>query len=240
MRLRHKPATPLTYSLSVVALVAMLALATLSPVYAQQTGSSYARMVVIVPRPGQAEAFEQGYERHLQWHRNAHDPWTWYGWTFVLGNRINRFMDGTFDHAAADFDAAVQPAADAADNNVNVAPYADFVSHGIYQRMDAMGTGEPLPDASPFLSMTTYHIRPGQEAAFEQAVAHARGAAGRQTWYRLQAGGEAPQYVLMRAVASFGAAATLGTPHTLSGLVDRVDNELLRYRPNLSYRPSSG
>jgi hypothetical protein len=193
-------------------------------------------MVVIVPKPGQADAFEQGYERHLQWHRGAKDTWTWYGWTFVLGNRINRFMDGTFGHAAADFDAAVQPAADTADNNVNVVPYADFVSHGIYQRVDAMSAGEPLPDASPFLSMTTYHIRPGQEAAFEQAVARAHGTS-RQTWYRLQAGGEAPQYVLMRAVPSFGAAATLGTPYTLSGLVDRVDNELLRYRPNLSYRP---
>ena len=215
------------------ALVAALALVSLAPAWAQ----SYARMVVIVPKPGQAEAFEKGYERHLQWHRGAKDTWTWYGWTFVLGNRINRFMDGTFGHAAADFDAAVQPAADAADNNVNVVPYADFVSHGIYQRMDAMGAGEPLPDASPFLSMTTYHIRPGQEAAFEQAVARARGMAARQTWYRLQAGGEAPQYVLMRAVPSFGAAATLGTPYTLSGLVDRVDNELLRYRPNLSYRP---
>jgi hypothetical protein len=237
MRLRHKPTRPPKYSLSAQAFAAMLALASLSPVCAQQTDASYARMVVIVPRPGQAEAFEQGYERHLQWHRRARDPWTWYGWTFVLGNRINRFMDGTFGHAAADFDTAVQPAADAADNNMNVTPYADFVSHGIYQRMDAMGTGEPLPDASPFLSMTTYHVRLGQEEVFEQAVARARGGAVRQTWYRLQAGGEAPQYVLMRAVASFGAAATLGTPYSLSGLVDRVDNELLRYRPNLSYRP---
>jgi hypothetical protein len=219
------------------AVVAALALAALAPASAQQTNASYARMVVIVPKPGQADAFEKGYERHLQWHRGAKDTWTWYGWTFVLGNRINRFMDGTFGHAALDFDAAVQPAADAADNNVNVAPYADFVSHGIYQRIDGMSTGEPLPDASPFLSMTTYHIRPGQEGAFERAVASARDTAGRQTWYRLQAGGEAPQYVLMRAVPSFGAAATLGTPYTLSGLVDRADNELLRYRPNLSYRP---
>jgi hypothetical protein len=217
-------------------IVAALTLAWAIPAFAQQASPSYARMVVIVPKPGQADAFEQGYERHLQWHRGAKDTWTWYGWTFVLGNRINRFMDGTFGHTAADFDAAVQPAADAADNNVNVVPYADFVSHGIYQRVDAMSAGEPLPDASPFLSMTTYHIRPGQEAAFEQAVARARGPS-RQTWYRLQAGGEAPQYVLMRAVPSFGAAATLGTPYTLSGLVDRVDNELLRYRPNLSYRP---
>ena len=90
--------------------------------------------------------------------------------------------------------------------------------------------------AQSYARMVVIVPRPGQEAAFEQAVARARGTT-RQTWYRLQAGGEAPQYVLMRAVPSFGAAATLGTPYTLSGLVDRGDNELLRYRPNLSDRP---
>lgn len=220
-------------------LVAALALATLSPAFAQQGSPSYARMVVIVPKPGQADAFEKGYERHLQWHKGAKDPWTWYGWTFVLGNRINRFMDGTFGHAAADFDAAVQPAADGADNNVNVAPYADFVSHGIYQRMDWMSAGEPLPDTSPFLSMTTYHIHPGREKAFQSGFATARAGATatRETWYRLEVGGEALQYVLMRAAPSFGAAATLGTPYTQVEGVDRIDSELLRCRPNLSYRP---
>jgi hypothetical protein len=208
--------------------------------FAQQAApAAYARMVVIVPKPGQAENFEKGYERHLAWHRGARDPWTWYGWTFVLGDRINQFMDGTFGHAAADFDAAVQPAGDAADNNVNVVPYADFTTHGIWQRMDAMGSGEPLPDASPFLALTTYRVRPGQELAFEQAVSRQRDQAARRTWYRLQAGGQAPQYVLMRAVSTFGVAATLGTPYMLAGLVERVDNEVLRYRANLSYRPEN-
>jgi hypothetical protein len=145
-------------------------------------------------------------------------------------------MDGTFGHPAAAFDNAVQPAADAADNNQNVAPHADFLSHGMYQRMDAMSSGAPLPDASPFLSLSTYHIRPGKEQAFEQAVTRQRERSARQTWYRLQAGGQAPQYVLMRALSSFGAAATLGTPFTFHGVVDRVDNEVLRLRPNLSYR----
>jgi hypothetical protein len=140
MRLRHKPTRPTPIALA-PGVIAAVALACAIPAVAQQAPASYARTVVIVPKPGQADAFEKGYERHLQWHKGARDPWTWYGWTFVLGNRINRFMDGTFGHAAADFDAAVQPAA------------------------------------------------------------------------------------------------TLGTPYTLSGLVDRVDNELLRYRPNLSYRP---
>jgi hypothetical protein len=46
MRLRHKPAWSLTYSLSALAPVAMPARVTPSPVSARQTGASHARMVV--------------------------------------------------------------------------------------------------------------------------------------------------------------------------------------------------
>lgn len=226
------------------AVAAILALCCWTPVLAQQAPpETYARMVVIAPKPDQAAEFEKGYERHLQWHHGVRDPWTWYGWTFVLGERINQFMDGTFGHAAADFDAAVQPAADAADNNANVAPHADFVSHGIYERLDAMGLGDPLPDASPFLSMTTYRVQPGREDDFVAAMTklsntlRKQAPAERRSWYRLQVGGQAPQYVLMRAAAGLGAAATLGTPAAPAGVVQQVTHELLRYRSNLSYRP---
>ncbi|WP_342120894.1 hypothetical protein [Pseudoduganella sp. OTU4001] len=209
---------------------------------AQQAGP-FARMVVIQPKPGQSAAFEQGYQRHLDWHKKAGDRWTWYGWSFVLGERLGMFMDGTFGHAAANFDAAVQPATDAADNAANVAPHADFLSHGIFRRLEVASVGQPLPDTSPYLAMTTYTVAPGDVTAFErQLVARATrpaGAAGgeRYTWYRMQIGGEGAQYVLMRAVAGFAAAADLpdvmpaGTGPMLRG----VRTELLRYRADMSY-----
>lgn len=213
---------------------------------AQQPGPGpFARMVVIQPKPGQNTVFEQGYQRHLDWHRKAGDRWTWHGWSFVLGERLGMFMDGTFGHAAANFDAAVQPAADAADNAANVTPHADFLTHGIYRRLEAASVGQPLPDTSPFLAMTTYTVAPGDVNAFErQLVARATRPAGagggeRYTWYRLQIGGEGAQYVLMRAVASFAAAADLpdvmpaGTGPMLRG----VRTELLRYRADMSYVP---
>lgn len=68
-----------------------------APAGAQQ--GDYARMVVIDPKPGQDQAFADGYRRHLRWHEENHDPWSWHGWTFVLGERMGQFMDGTFDHA---------------------------------------------------------------------------------------------------------------------------------------------
>ncbi|UGQ48276.1 hypothetical protein [Massilia endophytica] len=197
-------------------------------------------MVVISPKPGQNAEFEKGYERHLEWHRKAQDTWTWYGWSFVLGSRLGQFMDGTFGHAMANFDAAVQPAADSADNALNVTPHADFLSHGIYKRLDSVSAGAPLPDTSPFLAMSTYEIEPGQQVAFEEALGEQwrkAGAGKRYTWYRLQIGGQAPQYVLMRAAASFGAAAELPEVAPPARMVRNVRTELLRYRENLSYRP---
>lgn len=213
--------------------------------FAQQPGPGpFARMVVIQPKPGQTAAFEQGYQRHLEWHRKVADKWTWHGWTFVLGDRLGMFMDGTFGHAAANFDAAVQPAADAADNGVNVVPYADFLSHGIFRRLDAASSGQPLPDGSPFLSLATYTVAAGDAAAFERQLAArpaGNGAGERFTWYRLQIGGEGAQYVLMRAAPSFGAAADLPEvlPPGAAPLVRSVRSELLRYRADMSYQPKN-
>lgn len=219
--------------------------------FAQPAAGPFARMVVIQPKPGQAAAFDQGYQRHLAWHSKAGDRWSWYGWSFVLGERLGMFMDGTFGHAAADFDAAVQPGEDAADNAANVVPYADFLSHGVFRRLDAASNGQPLPDASPFLAMATYTVAPGDETAFERqleagAARPARptrsgdaGAPGRFTWYKLQLGGSGPQYVLMRAAASFGAAADLPEmlPPGAKAMVRSVRTELLRYRAEMSYTP---
>ena len=221
----------------------------------------YARVVVLAPKPGQQAAFEAGYVRHLEWHRRQRDPWVWYGWSFVLGERAGLFMDGTFGHAAADFDAAVQPAADAADNAANVFPYADVASHALYERLDALSVGAELPDTSPYLALATYRVRPGQAPAFEALLALYRahwqqsaqrdpGARGaRYAWFRLRIGGQAPQFLLVRGVASWSEAATLshffeaarverpsGAP-PLSEMVEGIRTELLQYRREMSYAP---
>ena len=98
----------------------------------------YARMVVLEPRDGQERNFEEGYQRHLEWHRQQKDSWTWLGWSFVLGPRLGQFMDGTFGHPAGDFDKAVDPAADAADNSRTVVPYAFFSRHSAYEHLDSL------------------------------------------------------------------------------------------------------
>jgi len=201
--------------------------------------ANLARIVVIKPKPGQNAEFEAGYKRHLEWHRRNQDPWQWYGWTFVLGERLGQFMDGTFGHTAAGFDSAIKPAEDGADNAINVTPYADFVSHGVYERLDALSRGTPLPDTSPFLVLNTYHVVHGQESAFERAWQRVSSKANieRATWYKLRLGGTGSQYILMRPATSFGAAAALPALEFPAGIIERSTTELLRYQPALSYIP---
>lgn len=146
-------------------------------------------------------------------------------------------MDGTFGHAIADFDHAIDPAADSADNDVNVVPHADFVSHGVYERAAGASVGEPLPDASSYLALATYFVVPGQETAFESAIqALAKRSDGqRMSWYKLRIGGELPQYVLMRSARTLSGGGSLPEVVLPPGLVRSVRSELLRFEPRLSY-----
>lgn len=225
-------------SLSVILGMAFLTSLPL-PSHAQQAGGQFARIVVLKPKPDQASKFMEGYERHLVWHKSNKDPWTWYGWTFVLGERIGQFMDGTFGHALTDFDHAINPAADSADNNINVTPYADFVSHGIYERLESASKGNPLPDTSAYMALTTYSVVPGLESSFESVVAELakRPTSQRMSWYKLRIGGELSQYVLMRPAQTFSGGGSLPDIELPHGLVQRAQSELLRYQPALSYVP---
>ena len=67
-----------------------------------QTGSGpYARIAVLRPLDGKTVEFEAGYIRHLEWHQQALDPWTWYGWSVWGGERYRWFVYATFGHSAA-------------------------------------------------------------------------------------------------------------------------------------------
>lgn len=218
----------------------ILCLTALAPsAIAQKPTGQFARIVVIQPKPDHAEAFAAGYQRHLTWHKTNKDPWTWHGWTFVLGERLGLFMDGTFGHAANDFDHAVDPTGDAADNTTNVTPHADFLSHGIYERLEAASTGSLLPDASPYLVLHTYLVAPGHEAAFEKHIATAAKQPNQPplSWYRARLGGPVTQYLLMRPAQSFAAGGLLEDIAIPAGLVQQAKSELLRYQPQMSYSP---
>ncbi|SRR2546422_2269461 len=205
-----------------------------------QTGRGpYARIAVLRPLDGQTVEFEAGYIRHLAWHRQAGDPWAWYGWGVWAGERHRWFIYATFGHSAASLDSAVAPADDERDNVLNVAPHVEYVANAVYEYLPGVsrGTGEPQPTAR--LELTTVDLVPGAAKAFEAALGAAQSALqGETLWYRMVAGGATPRYVRLRPRLSLSAVLDGRTeqalPDAVSSSLTRTTVEILTLRPAMS------
>src|SRR3954462_10309969 len=70
---------------------------------------------------------EAGYIRHLEWHRQAKDPFHWYGYS-VWGSteRQRSIIYATFGHTAAELSSPISPAEDWRDATINILPHVQF------------------------------------------------------------------------------------------------------------------
>src|SRR6266496_2896312 len=101
-------------------------------------GQTAAKMVTWQPKAGMDRDFEEGYKRHLEWHRRNGDPWVWHGWSLLTGEHAGWFVDGSFFHAWTDFDTPLKPAEDGADNAVNVGPHGDVRNVGVVESVPGL------------------------------------------------------------------------------------------------------
>jgi hypothetical protein len=215
------------------------------PLVAQPAPGPYARIAVLRPHEGQTVDFEAGYIRHLGWHQQAGDPWTWYGWTIWAGDRQRWFVYATFGHSAADFDHAVAPADDERDNLLNVVPHAEFAGNALYEYLPGLSRGTGVPSPAARVELTTVEMAPGTAAAFEAALRSAQPGLTEETlWYRMVAGGGGPRYVRLRPMPSLAAVLEARDqqrlPEGAGKLVLESSIEILTWRPTMSLGLSPG
>lgn len=202
--------------------------------------SSYARIAVLRPHDGDTVDFEAGYIRHLEWHRQVKDTWTWYGWTVWAGERQRWFVYATFGHSAAELDNPVLPADDEKDNVVNVTPHAHFAGSALFEYLPGLSRGTGVPTPAARLELTTVDLVAGAERAFEAAIAAGQSELqGETLWYRMVAGGPAPRYVRLRPRPNLTAILE-GTneqalPEEVHHGIARTTIEILSLRPPMSY-----
>jgi hypothetical protein len=204
------------------------------------TTGPYARIAVLRPHDGDTVDFEAGYIRHLEFHRQARDPWVWYGWTIWAGERQRWFVYATFGHSAASLDRSVMPVEDERDNVANVTPHAEFAGNALYEFRPALSRGTGVPTPSPRLELTTVDLQPGAERAFEAALGARQQALPSETlWYRMIAGGPSPRFVRLRPRPSLSAAIEgrddEPLPDGASSLIAKITVEILTLRPAMSY-----
>lgn len=217
---------------------------------AAQAQENVGRLVVWQPKPGMTRSLEEGYKRHLEWHRRNGDPWTWLGWTLISGERFGWFVDATFHHTWAELDSPIAPAEDAADNQRNVFPYGDIRLAAIYESVThPMGlSAEDLE--SPLLTFTYLEIQPGTATQVEARLTEALRASGpgQPKCAILRPASGTGEYLLLvpstktsdlAQVSSFlqRMLATVRGEDKLPVVLD-YRTETARYRPDLSYRSS--
>jgi hypothetical protein len=209
---------------------------------AQAEPGPYARIAIMRAIDGHGVEWEEGYVRHLEWHRRVEDPFNWYSYTVWASTERQRWIVyATFGHAARDFDHAVQPADDERDNLLNVLPHAQFLGNWIYEFLPSASRGhqDGVPTPVARAELTTLDLRtPGAASAFEAALAAAQpGLQGETLWYRLVVGGQPLRYIRLRPRASLAAILddrmARGLPEAMQDVVSTATVEVLNLRPNM-------
>lgn len=215
------------------------------------------------PKPGMKHLFEEGYRRHLDWHRDKGDRLPWLAWYVTSGDRLGLFVDASVGVPFSAFDHRVELQADAADFAQTSAPFAEDAFRSLYRLRSGLSTGQPLEDRrpSPMVQVTHYVLRPGTEVRFEGVIGRLTAALEEQdgapvhTWYELVTGGDQPGFMLMVPrsgwadfgdqrwtiaeilTRAYGSERAAGLLDNLAESVARSWTETWSYRENLSYFP---
>ena len=199
----------------------------------------YARIAIMRALDGHSLAWEEGYIRHLEWHRQAKDTFGWYSYSVWASSERQRWIIyATFGHTAAELSNPVSPTEDERDNLINVLPHAQFLGNWIYEFLPAFSRGTGVPTPTLRAEYTTVEVNIGAGKAFEVALAAEQPKLqGETLWYRLVVGGNTPRYVRLRPRASLAAIlderADQAIPEKVNGLVSKVTTETLNLRPNM-------
>jgi hypothetical protein len=212
-----------------------------TPARAQTEPGPYARIAIMRAIDGHSVEWEEGYIRHLEWHRQVKDPFKWYSYSVWASTERQRWIVyATFGHAANSLSNPWMPAEDERDNLVNVLPHAQFLGNWVFEYLPALSRGNAHGVPTPTLraEYTTVDVKPGAASAFEAAIAaeHTK-LQGETLWYRLVIGGEPPRYIRIRPRVSLAAIldtrAEQALPETTGAMIAKITIETLNLRPNM-------
>jgi len=213
-------------------------------------------------RPGTVQDYEAARKKHMAWHKAQNDPWAWEVFEVMTGPDTGSYLISSGDHQWKDMEAwvAKMADADAADSQTSMGPYIAGTQREYWTQLNAISRLPSSDIQYPLITVTTYHVKPGSDAALRTAITKVNAAldAGkfplRTIWYVLTSGGPSPTYAVVAPREGLGAMAPspslleviekqLGKPASDALVKSFYDNvvaantELLRLRTDLSYLP---
>ena len=245
-------------------LVAVALVLLVLPAATQPPAPSVGRSFWVKPKPGMEQQFEEAVKKHIAWHRQQKDTWSYTAYQVEAGEDLSQYVVVTSGHRWEDFDGRTAfDAADEADYLANVAPYAQSIG-SIFSIFRAE-VSRPLPggEIAPLSVAIRTHLNPGTTGDFTYAVRKFHEAIGKTNWpvnyvwLERVSGSEVPTFVLLLPRKNWAAFNPLEKPlaAVLEEAYGRQEAEallskyyktihcqtsiILRHRPDLSYVPAA-
>lgn len=209
----------------------LLAFTAVPPLLAAGGSFSFYRI-----KPEQEQQFLEGYARHLRWHVEAKDPWPWYVWKILNGERRGHYTGGSFGHPWSEFGARPRPLEDRLDHQQNIDRHLETAVLWFVERRNLPQNASL--ERFPFVTAFFIEIDPAQGARFAKALRGMRGGRESALWWEVVSGGAHPSYLVLAGAASMPEAMTmrwetLGLERSLAA-VRSIRSELWQFRPEIS------
>lgn len=223
------------------------------------------RATIWTVTPGQEQQFEEGLEKHNQFHAAQGDTWAFMTFQYISGEDEGQYFRFTPGHAWADFDseyAHLDEAGDAADMAANVLPHVQSARTVFYEHHPdiSQGAGGPMP----LTRVIVFQLKPFQAEGFLASVkrvhevlsAHEGGWPAYE-WYSVADGGMGGQFAVVLPRESWAGfeepdpsfdevvgqglgADAAAVFQAMGDAVDKTWSYTIEFRPDLSYMPQAG
>ncbi len=243
------------------------ALAVALPAAAQMRPKTIVRLYDVKVKSGMHQQFEAGVKKIRAWQKEHNYPLRSLTWSVISGERDGEYLIPVFAANWKEFDAAAKFGPEMGKEiQADVGPYQESVVASYWQLQPDLEANPPQVNATPpkFISLTTYYLRPGAGDRLEDVIKQANAAIKKTSWptkpdewYTLENGGKGTQLLhvtwhqdwasFQPPDPSFGKMLSNvygkeGSHALFMKFVKGVKTwrtEILRYRPELSYTPSS-
>lgn len=127
------------------------------------------RIYKIKAHPGKSAEFGEALAAHIEWRRNANDPWPWWAWQVVNGEDLGTMYFYSGEHT---WDAL-----DAYEDFEGGDHFNETVGHLVAEATSWIDTMDrdithwnPEPDNVKYMSVIEWHLKPGAHWQFKKLV----------------------------------------------------------------------
>lgn len=229
-----------------------------------QNANPVCRVYFTKVKPGSESQWEEARKRHVAFHKQHNDTWTWEASQVVTGDNMGEYVVSTCGHSWKDFDDWEKKMGkeDAADAMAGMGPLEQSNTNSFYTFRADLSRAPANGPSMPMSSVTVFQLRPGSVDNFIGAVKKINAALEKQPsipraslWLQLSNGGEMPMMVVVSerqgwadyaprektfrdaVTEAYGKEEADATFRTMSDSEAHVYTESSVARPDLSYSP---